>query len=100
MAEYILNRTKEIPISKGRKKEVEADLTDMERCLLRSSSMIIMWLSREARPDGLGTSAALVRHIKGGRVAHVLEANKLTQQQHQGLHPKGKMTLNNRVRDS
>ena len=58
---------------------------EQERQQLRSCVMSGMWMGREARFDGIGTSAILARRVNDATVATIIDANALVKHYKQNL---------------
>ena len=77
MARYITEKVKEIPLPKGRKSDPTEPVTERERELFRSGTLIQMWVARECRFDALGSASIHSHHIKDAVVGNLVEHNKV-----------------------
>ena len=77
MARYITKEVKEIPLPKGRKSDPTAPVTERERELFRSGTMVQMWMARGGRFDAFGSASTHSQHIKDAVVGHLVEHIKV-----------------------
>ena len=71
------NQVQAIPISKERRKEKHAEVTDYERRKLRDVIGAASWLLGNTRPDIATATAFLQQRVQKATVNDLIEANRL-----------------------
>ena len=74
MARYIAEKMKDIALPQGRKSDPTVSVTENERELFRSATMVQMWVARECRFEPLGSASIhSQQHTKDATLGHLID---------------------------
>eukprot|EP00971_Amphidinium_carterae_P350045 6491357-Amphidinium_carterae.1 len=77
MHDYVAEKLKPVVVDKTRKGKLDQELNEQERATFRTVLMKLMWVSRQCRPELLGTCTILSSKVTVATIRDLLELGKL-----------------------
>eukprot|EP00971_Amphidinium_carterae_P105403 2087248-Amphidinium_carterae.3 len=77
MHDYVAEKLKPVVVDKTRKGKPDQELNEQERATFRTVLMKLMWVSRQCRPELLGTCTILSSKVTVATIRDLLELGKL-----------------------